>query len=199
MSQSQDEWCCLKMERSLFEAITPDLAVSASPPPKKSAWGEQTQLQQQPWSFLPHCHVRLDPCESRRAPGQLQISLPHRYDWLPAVTNEADNRHLTHALCLHESQLHRLRKTLLHHVQVGFEYPQGRRFHRLSGQAVPGLCHTQCKVLSHTEIELPVHQFLLMPLVPLLGTMEQNLVNPLTTSLQTLTDKDEFLSQAISS
>lgn len=48
-------------------------------------------------------------------------------------------------------------------------------------------------------MELPVHQFLLMPLVLLLGTIEQNLVDPLTTSLQTLTDKDEFPSQVISS
>lgn len=82
-------------------------AVSASPPPKKSSWREQTQLKQLTWNFLPHCHICLDPCESRRAPGQLQISLPDRFEWLPAVRNEADNSHLTHALCLHESQLHR--------------------------------------------------------------------------------------------
>lgn len=107
MSQSQDEWCCSKTERPLFGAIKPDLTVSASPSPKKSAWGEQTQLQQQTGNFLPHCHFRLDPCESRRAPGQLQISLPQRFGWLPDARNEADHRRLTHALCLYESQLHR--------------------------------------------------------------------------------------------
>jgi len=38
-------------------------------------------------------------------------------------------------------------------VQVGFEYLQRRRLHKLSGQPVPLLCHPQSQLFSHIQME----------------------------------------------
>ena len=44
-------------------------------------------------------------------------------------------------------------------VQAGFEYLQRRRLHKLPGQPVPVLCHSQREeVLPHVQRELPMLQ-----------------------------------------
>ena len=43
---------------------------------------------------------------------------------------------------------------------MGLEYLQRRRFHNLSGQTVPVLCHPHCtEVLPHVHMELLRFQF----------------------------------------
>lgn len=41
------------------------------------------------------------------------------------------------------------------HIHVEFESLQRKRFHDFPGMPIPVLCHPQCKVVPHLEVELP--------------------------------------------